>query len=63
MTDQLPAIIRAGAPTLLPDGRLIATVIAGAGERAAWRCVDFFTADIRNPDSRRADARAGDRFF
>jgi site-specific recombinase XerD len=30
---------------------------------AAWRYVDFFTANIRNPHTRRAYARACNRFF
>ena len=31
--------------------------------KAAWRYVDFFTANIRNPNTRRAYARACRRFF
>ena len=33
-------------------------LIADAGERASWRYVEFFTANIRNPNTRRAYARA-----
>src|SRR6201996_5506928 len=65
-SDQLPAVIapaQPGALTPLPDGQLIPTLIADAGEAAAWRYIDFFTANIRNPNTRRAYARACSRFF
>ncbi len=61
--DQLAATIQPGALTPLPDGKLIPSLIADAGEQAAWRYVDFFTANIRNPNTRRAYARACARFF
>ena len=67
MTDQLPTIIepvRSGALTTpLPDTHLVPVLIADAGEQAAWRYVEFFTANIRNPNTRRAYARACVRFF
>ena len=63
MTDQLPTLIRAGAVTPLPDGKLIPSLIADAGDQAAWRYVDFFTANIRNPNTRRAYTRACASFF
>jgi hypothetical protein len=34
-----------------------------AGERTAWRFVEFFTATIRNPNTREAYARAVGRFL
>jgi site-specific recombinase XerD len=34
-----------------------------AGDAAGWRYVEFFTANIRNPNTRRAYARACARFF
>jgi integrase len=37
--------------------------IAQTGDQAAWRYVEFFTANIRNPNTRRAYARACSRFF
>ena len=37
--------------------------MADAGDAAAWRYVEFFTANIRNPHTRRAYARACARFF
>ena len=33
-------------------------LVAAAGERAAYRFLEFFTAQIRNPHTRRAYARA-----
>src|ERR1700739_2971030 len=62
----LSAIIppaRPGALTPLPDGNLIPGLIAAAGDQAAWRYIDFFTANIRNPHTRRAYARACQTFF
>ena len=39
------------------------TVIAGAGQRAGLRFIEFFTAEIRNPNTRRAYHRAVCDFF
>jgi site-specific recombinase XerC len=39
------------------------TIIAVAGERASIRFLDFFAANIRNPHTRRAYARAAEEFF
>jgi site-specific recombinase XerD len=44
-------------------GLLLPVLIANAGERAAKRFVEFFTANIRNPHTRRAYARAVADFF
>ena len=38
-------------------------LITTAGERAAWRFLDFFTATFRNPNTREAYLRAVIRFF
>lgn len=46
-----------------PPGLLVPAVIAGAGERAGRRFVEFFTANIRNPNTRAAYARAVGDFF
>jgi len=46
-----------------PDTHLVPALIAAAGEQAAWRYVEFFTANIRNTHIRRAYARACGRFF
>ena len=56
--DQLPAILQPGAPANPVDGHLVPALIADAGEPAAWRYIEFFTANIRNPNTRRAYARA-----
>src|ERR1035441_3812507 len=38
-------------------------VIARAGERAAWRFIEFFTATIRNRNTRAAYGQAVGQFF
>jgi hypothetical protein len=61
-----PAIIppaRPGAQTPLPDGKLIPTLVADAGDQAVWRYIDYFTSHIRNPNTRRAYAWACQTFF
>src|SRR5271167_3087745 len=63
---QLPALVSSTAvrvTTPLPAGNLIPSLIANAGESASWRYVDFFTSNIRNPNTRRAYARACQTFF
>jgi site-specific recombinase XerD len=42
---------------------LVPALIAARGEAASWRYVEFFTANIRNPNTRRAYARACAAFF
>jgi site-specific recombinase XerD len=61
--DQLPAVIPPGALTKLTDTYIVPALIADLGDQAAWRYVEFFTANIRNPNTRRAYARACVRFF
>ena len=64
--DQLPAIIRPAAVASPIDAyaaTLVPALIADAGDAAGWRYVEFFTANIRNPNTRRAYARACGRFF
>jgi site-specific recombinase XerD len=63
MTNQRPMVIELGAPVEQPGGHLVPALIAAAGEQAAWRYIDFFTANIRNPNTRRAYARACSTFF
>jgi site-specific recombinase XerC len=63
-TSQLPATIQQAEVAL--DQRaanLVPALIADLGDAAAWRYVEFFTANIRNPHTRRAYARACSRFF
>jgi site-specific recombinase XerD len=64
--DQLPAIIEPAAlPVPAPDDTYIvpALITDAGGDQAAWRYVEFFTANIRNPHTRRAYSRACARFF
>ena len=64
MTGELQVIAPA-AVALIPlgHGHLVPALIAQEGEHAGWRYVEFFTANIRNPNTRRAYARACIRFF
>jgi site-specific recombinase XerD len=68
MTDrpaQLPTV-RPSAPASPMDyyaATLVPALVADAGDAAGWRYVEFFTANIRNPNTRRAYARACSRFF
>ncbi len=50
---QLVPVIADRAPAL----------VAASGERASYRFFEFFTAQIRNPHTRRAYARAAHEFF
>ena len=53
----------AGSPAL-PGGALaVPSPVMAEGERAAARYVEFFTAQIRNPNTRAAYARAASAFF
>jgi len=61
--NQLPAIIPTGNLAPMPDTNLVPAMIAELGDQASWRYVEFFTANIRNPHTRRAYARACSRFF
>jgi hypothetical protein len=51
--DKLPAMMRSATLTELPDAHLGPALIVDAGEPAAWRYVEFLTANIRNPSTRR----------
>jgi len=46
-----------GSPAALPQ------LVAGAGERASMRFLEFFAANIRNPHTRRAYYRAAEEFL
>src|SRR5277367_5517667 len=62
--DQLPETITSAAVTA--DQRapnVVPALIADLGDEAAWRYVEFFTANIRNANTHRAYARACARFF
>ena len=43
-------------------GREAPDLVAAAGDRAAYRFLEFFTAQIRNPHTRRAYVRAVSAF-
>jgi site-specific recombinase XerD len=60
---KLPAIIPPSALSSRTDTYVVPAVIAYAGDAAGWRYVEFFTANIRNPNTRRAYARACGQFF
>jgi hypothetical protein len=61
---QLPAIIPPGTLATATDPiAVVPALIADAGDAAGWRYVEFFTANISNPHTRRAYARACGRFF
>ncbi len=51
--NQLAPLIASSAPAL----------VAAAGARASYHFLEFFTAQIRNPHTRRAYARAATEFF
>jgi len=62
---QLPAVLNSGAlaPGSATDTYIVPSLIADVGEPAAWRYVEFFAANLRNPNTRRAYLRACGRFF
>jgi hypothetical protein len=61
---QLPAIIQPAEVTAnVRAPNVVPALIADLGDQAAWRYVEFFTANIRNPHTRRAYARACSQFF
>jgi hypothetical protein len=47
----------------LTDTRSVPALIDAADERAGMRILEFFAANIRNPHTRRAYARAADEFL
>jgi site-specific recombinase XerD len=64
--DQLPAVLPSGAITSASSGDtlyMVPALIADASDQAAWRYIEFFTANIRNVNTRRAYARACSTFF
>jgi site-specific recombinase XerD len=48
---------------VLFSGNALPTLIDAAGDQARMRFVEFFTADIRNPNTRRAYAKACEEFL
>ena len=62
---QLPATITQAEITSSDahTSLIVPALIADLGDDASWRYIEFFTANIRNPHTRRAYARACARFF
>lgn len=60
---QVPAVLGSAVVTLDGPATPVPALIADLGEPAAWRYLEFFTANIRNPNTRRAYLRACSRFF
>ena len=58
MSVQLPAVFHPRVLVAPADITMVPALIADAGEQAGWRYVEFFTASINNPHTRRAYARA-----
>jgi hypothetical protein len=59
MTEHFPATIH--QVEIIADvnaSRTVPALIAAEGERASYRFFEFFSAQIRNPHTRRAFARA-----
>jgi integrase/recombinase XerD len=56
-------IIRAGSPAPSVELAAVPAIIAAAGDQACRRFLEFFTATIRNPNTRAAYARATRDFF
>jgi site-specific recombinase XerD len=63
MSDQLPAILPPTTVVIPTDTYLVPALVAHAGDAAGWRYVEFFTANIHNPHTRRAYGRACGSFF
>jgi hypothetical protein len=62
---QLPATITQAEITSSDahTSLVVPALIADIGDDASWRYVEFFPANIRNPHTRRAYARAADEFL
>ena len=64
MNDLLPVTrtdaVAASSPAA---AHVVPALVASLGDTASWRYVEFFTANIRNPNTRRAYARACRQFF
>src|SRR3954453_19639007 len=56
-------IANQGGLSVAAEERVVPALVAVEGERAARRYVEFFTANIRNPNTRAAYARAASAFF
>jgi hypothetical protein len=61
------AVLRPGAlaatPTTTDETTVVPALIADQGDAAGWRYIEFFTANISSPHTRRAYLRACGRLF
>src|SRR5580698_7347562 len=66
MTEQLPVPVSrktAIAKERTTPQMVVPALIADLGEQSSWRYTEFFSANISNPNTRRAYARACLRFL
>ena len=63
MTSPLVPSPRAGTLDPAHSPVPLPALVLGAGQKAAWRFIDFFTATIRNPNTRKAYYRNVSRFL
>lgn len=66
MSNEVAVVRYPAAGSVVPyaeAGHVVPFIIAQAGDTAAWRYIDFFAANIRNPNTRRAYNRACGRFL
>jgi site-specific recombinase XerC len=64
MTSELmPMSVAAARSVSLRPTMRVPALVTAAGERAGMRFLEFFAANIRNPHTRRAYARAADEFL
>jgi len=59
----LIATMQSGSLVVSSFSSVVPVLVASIGDQASWRYIEFFTANIRNPNTRRAYARACSRFF
>ena len=57
------ATVRNGSLAASSFSAVVPVLVASIGDQASWRYVEFFTANIRNPNTRRAYARACSGFL
>jgi site-specific recombinase XerD len=67
MSDQLPVPVSRGKTAIAKKRTtpqvVVPALIADLGEDASWRYTEFFSANMSNPNTRRAYARACLRFL
>jgi hypothetical protein len=63
LLDALNRHRRKGQQKITVEASRVPALVAADGSRASYRFLEFFTAQIRNPNTRRAYARAAKEFF